>query len=90
MIAASTVSTPPPSVTLLTTPASVMMMETVTPGISVTQAVASVYLMCVRIILTVLDLMPPVMWPMTTASTAAQRTVLVILMDAVKVNNLYL
>ena len=72
---ASTVSTPPPSVTWLTTPASVMMMEIVTLRTSVTLKLENVSLsLCVLAMLNVRDMTRSVMLPMTTASTVARMT----------------
>ena len=75
MIAASTVSTLPPSVTLLTTPASVMMMEIVTLRTSVTLKLANASSSpSVLMMWSVRDMTRCVMLTMTTASTAAEMT----------------
>ena len=85
MTVASTVSIPPPSVTWLTTPASVMMTVTVTLRTSVTLTLASVSPSPpVLRMLNVMALMRSAMLTMTTASSAAETTVTP-LMDAAQV-----
>ena len=77
MTAASTVSTPPLSVTSLTTPASVMMMEIVMLKTSVTLRLENASSSpSVLMMLNVRDMTRSVTQTMTTASTAARMTVM--------------
>ena len=87
MTVALTVSIPPPSVTWLTTPASVTMMMTARLRTSVTLTLASVSPSPpVLRMLNVMALMRSAMLTMTTASTAAATTAR-LLMAAAQVRN---
>ena len=84
MTVASTVSTLPLSVILLTTPASVMMTVTAIQKTSVTM-MESVSSMCAWQTQSVMDMIRFAMLNMTTASTVDRMTALITLMAAAQV-----